>query len=193
MANNPNYKNPNDALLEDQALHSVGGLVDPATGGIVNRVAANVRTITGPGGKLLKVGDATSSAVAGAVPDTDATGNLTAAQPTVGTPVAGGTVSVTLGAGQATVEAQLTGTFSAGTTVNFEGTDDAGVTTNWFATFGQDTTVANAPNISSIVGGASHLIRIPSAGYQQIRMRASALQGGDTVAVRLIASVAGTS
>src|SRR5947209_2992442 len=71
--------------------------------------------------KVISPASSTSS-----VADTVATGSLTAAQPTAGTPVAGGTVSITLGTGQAVVEVQLTGTFNAGTTVLFEGTEDSG-------------------------------------------------------------------
>lgn len=126
----------------------------------------------------------TSSAVA----DTIATGTLTAAQPTAGTVVAGGTVSITLGTGQGTWEAQLTGTFSSGTTVLFEGTDDAGTTTNWFTTVGYNTVTANPPNITSVAGPGPFVVRGSASGYQQIRMRASALTVSDSVSVRLIGS-----
>lgn len=120
--------------------------------------------------------------------DTVATGNITAAQPTAGTVVAGGTVSITLGTGQGTWEAQLTGTFSSGTTIVFEGTDDTGTTTNWFTTVGYNTTVANPPNITSVGGPGPFVIRGSASGYQQIRMRASALTVSDNIAVRLIGS-----
>jgi len=122
------------------------------------------------------------------VADTVATGTITAAQPTAGTVVAGGTVSITLGTGQGTWEAQLTGTFSSGTTIVFEGTDDTGTTTNWFATVGYNTTLTNPPNITSVGGPGPFVVRGSASGYQQIRMRASALTVSDSIAVRLIGS-----
>src|SRR5437868_1712136 len=114
MAGNPTYKNSNSPIPEDQNHNPVLSVIDAATGNIVSLVGANVRNVT-KDGKTIKVADLTSSSVAGAASNTIATGNITAAQPTVGTPVAGGTVSINVADGQATVEAQLTGTFSAGT------------------------------------------------------------------------------
>jgi hypothetical protein len=164
----------------------------PLQGGITQNVHSVDSTGTSLGTSANPIYTTTNAGVA--IPDTIATGNLTAAQPTVGTGVTGGTVSITLGQGQGTVEAQLTGTFSAGTTVLFEGTDDTGTTTNWVTAVGKNTSVINPPDISSIAGGTVPvIIRLPSGGYQQIRMRANPFQGGDNVAVRLVASVAGTN
>lgn len=178
-----------DQIHIDSNNRPVGAGLDPATGKSANLRMTNVTQATD--GEYY--GDLVVAQTGGGFADTIATGNLTAAQATAGTPVAGGTVSITLGEGQATVEAQLTGTFSNGTTVLFEGTDDTGTTTNWYATFGQDTTVANPTNISSVAGPGPYLVRIPSAGYQQIRVRCTPYHAADNVAVRLIASVAGTS
>jgi len=122
------------------------------------------------------------------IPDTVATGNLTAAQPTPGTPVAGGTVSIALGDGQATWEAQLTGTFNIGTTIQFEGTADTGTTTNWLPTVGYNASLTSPLAILSISGPGPYIIRGTAAGYEQIRMRASALTALDNVAVRIIGS-----
>lgn len=135
-------------------------------------------------------GDLSTASGGGSSADTIATGNLTAAQPTAGTVVAGGTVSATAGSGQGTWEAQLSGTFSAGTTIAFEITDDAGTTTNWFLTPGLNVTAPNPQPATSISGPGPFIVRGSVSAAQQVRVRASALQGGDNVAVRLVLSAA---
>lgn len=127
------------------------------------------------------------------VGDIVATGTITAAQATQGTPVAGGTVSITLGSGQSVVEAQLTGTWTNTTTLVVDGTDDSGTTTNWFTTSFQDTSLANPTNITSIASGGTKIIRIPAAGFTQIRVRCSVFTVADSISVRLIASTGGGS
>ena len=109
-------------------------------------------------------------------------GNLTSASG------AGSTVQLQLGVGQATWEAQLTGTFSGGTTIAFQGSDDASSPTNWRSAVGYDSSLINPVFITQISGPGPFIIRGPAAGYQFIQMVCTALHSGDSVAVRLIGS-----
>jgi hypothetical protein len=161
MSNTVTWNDP-DKVQKSQGQYSPGVmyLVDPVTQKVVS-----------PGG---------GGGGGGAVTDITASGNLTTASG------AGSTVSIALGTGQATWEAQLTGTFSAGTTIVFEGSDD---NTNWFAVYGVNVSLANPTPISSIGGAGPFLIRGVSSGYQNFRVRCSVLHSGDNVAVVLIGSV----
>lgn len=120
--------------------------------------------------------------------DVIATGNITAAQATQGTPVANATVVLALGDGQATWEAQITG-LGSGSTVAFDGVDDVGTSTNWQAAIGYNTASLNPAPITSIAGPGPFIIRGSSSGYEQVRIRCTIYNGTDTIAVRLIGSV----
>ena len=117
--------------------------------------------------------------------DLTQTGSLTAAQPSAGTPVAGGTVALALGTGQSAWDAYLAGTFSAGTTVQFEATLDG---TNWFTVNVIQLGLLTATPINSVAGGAAAAFRGIASGLAQVRVRSSALFGGDSVTVTLRAS-----
>ena len=118
----------------------------------------------------------------GSSSDIVATGNLTSASG------AGSTVQLQLGTGQATWEAQLTGTFSSGTTIAFQGSDDASSPTNWRSAVGYDSSLTNPVPITQISGPGPFIIRGAASGYQYIQMVCTALHSGDNVAVRLIGS-----
>lgn len=118
----------------------------------------------------------------GSTSDVVASGNLTSASG------AGSTVQLQLGTGQATWEAQLTGTFSSGTTIAFQGSDDASSPTNWQSAVGYNSALTNPSPITQISGPGPFTIRGASAGYQFIQVICTALHSGDSVAVRLIGS-----
>lgn len=118
----------------------------------------------------------------GSSSDVVTTGNLTTASG------GGSTVQLQLGTGQATWEAQLTGTFSSGTTIAFQGSDDASSPTNWQSAVGYNSALTNPIFITQIGGPGPFIIRGPAAGYQYIQMVCTALHAGDNVAVRLIGS-----
>src|SRR5579875_2747214 len=122
----------------------------------------------------------TGLAIGGAPDDVVATGTITGAAQTV---------QLQLGEGQSTWEMQFTGTF-AGSTLVFEGSDDASEPTNWKAAVGQDTSLTSPSNITSITGNGTTpvVIRGTAAGYQFIRVRCSSFTGGDNIAVRMIGS-----
>lgn len=75
--------------------------------------------VTGADGKTYATLDTGSG---GPVTDLVASGTITAAQSTEGTPVANATVVLALGSGQATWEAQITG-LGTGSTIAFDGVD----------------------------------------------------------------------
>jgi hypothetical protein len=114
--------------------------------------------------------------------DVAISGNLTSASG------AGSTVQLQLGDGQATWEAQLTGTFSGGTTIAFRGSDDASSPTNWQSAVGYNSALTNPVFITQIGGPGSFIIRGPASGYQFIQMVCTALHSEDNVTVRLIGS-----
>lgn len=139
--------------------------------------------VIGPGAMFLVDGNNNIVVPAGSsASDAVASGNLTSASG------AGSTVQLQLGEGQATWEAQLTGTFSGGTTIAFQGSDDATSPTNWQSAIGYNSSLTNPVFITQISGPGPFIIRGPAAGYQYIQMVCTALHSGDNVAVRLIGS-----
>ncbi len=193
------YSGTNEATVTGaNALKVDGsGVTQPISGTVTaNAGTGSFTVVQATGSNLHAVLDASSAVIghvivdSSTIADTIATGNLTIAQATVGTVVAGGTVSITLGDGQSTFEVQLTGTFSSGTTVQFEGTDDSGTTINWFPAVGYNTAIVNPSPITSVSGPGPFIIRGSAAGYQQLRVRASAFMALDNVAVRIVGTTA---
>lgn len=116
--------------------------------------------------------------------DLTASGNITAAQPVIGTPVTNATITLALGSGQGTWSGQVLGTgFSATSTLLTEYSKDGGAT--W-----QSTTVRTAAGVvSSFVGGATVQFRGSCASWTHVRVRCTPFQAGDTIAVVLTASI----
>lgn len=170
-------------IAQDNFNHPGIAGVDPTLDELVNVQVTSVGTT--PTGK--RYGTLTAT-ISSATPDVSVQGVLSAAQPSPTTPVAGGTVTLQLGSGQATWEAQLAGTFSAGSDVTFEGSDDNFTTV--FPLVGYNASLISPPAIESIGGPGPFIIWGPAGGYQQVRMRADALHAGDAIAVRLYGTTA---
>jgi hypothetical protein len=111
------------------------------------------------------IGSVSTSAAA----DASATGSITAN---------GQTVVLNLGNGQSACDIFLAGTYSAGTTITFEKTIDG---TNWTGLFVWDPGTSSV--ITSKAGGAAFSGRSNCSGYPSVRIRSTAFQGGDNVAV----------
>jgi len=168
------------ADLPSQSI-SVGAIAQAGFTGPTGAIPATM-PLAADGTPMSKVAQPLSLA------DVVATGTLTTAQPVSGSPVAGGTVVLVLGGGQSCWDVYLAGTFSAGTTVQFEATLDGA---SWFAVNMLQIGNVTASPGASIVGGAPLALRGIAAGLASVRVRASALAGGDSVTVTLRASAGG--
>ena len=126
--------------------------------------------------------------------DTLVTGNITAAQPSINTPIANATVASTVpnGSRSWTIWVSPTG-ISGSSVVSFDGSIDGGTT--WFPIPGVPRQTINpiqALNVSSAfisIGVNPH--SGTCAGLTNVRARANAYQAGDTIAIRLVFSPMG--
>ncbi len=148
--------------------------VPTGTAGTPNAAVISVQGVSGGTAQPVSTADIT------------ATGTITAAQPAIGTPVAGGTVSLTLGKGQGAWIAVISGTFSAGSTIVVDESEDG---TTWFASTFNSSTAAGPP-VSSQAGGAAVLLKGTASAKQYVRVRCSVLYAGDSIGVGIWASVA---
>lgn len=107
----------------------------------------------------------------------DITGTITAVQPTIGTPVAGGTVSGDVSRAS-NLMAFCTGTF-AGANVTFEGSLEATGETNWF---GVQAVRSNANTIETSTGALSaapaYAWELSVNALSRVRVRSTALTSG---------------
>lgn len=107
----------------------------------------------------------------------DATGDITAIQPTIGTPVAGGTVSADVSAAS-NVMAFCMGTF-AGVNCTFEGSLEAAGETNWF---GLQAVRTNANTIETATGALSaapaYAWELSVNALRRVRVRCTARTSG---------------
>src|SRR6266567_266380 len=100
----------------------------------------------------------------------------------------GGTVQLTLGAGQSNWTAGIAGTFTASTTLVFEETPDGGTT--WYAMPVFKNAYANAVAITSITGSSGAcIVRGTTFASSAIRVRATAFAGGDSLTVNIRGSL----
>lgn len=152
---------------------------DPS--GHQTNVAIQVSNVQTDGTTGVVYGQLVSGGGGGAVTDLSASGTITAS---------GQRIQLQLGTGQATWEMQFTGTF-AGSTLVFEGSDDASSPTNWKAAVGQDTSLTSPSNITSYTGNGTTPVIISgkASGYEFISVRCSSFTGGDNISVRIIGSV----
>lgn len=192
-ANNARYINPNNPLPEDQYHRNVQGLFDTATKGLVSHRAVNVSTVTLANGDTILVGDEAVSLSGGTgATDVTATGTISAAQPSINTPVANASVTLALGNGEATWLAEIVGPISSGTTLVFDQSEDNSIF-NQAVGYDATNSSGNPPAIASISGplasGSAFAIRGLASGIEQIKIRASTLHAGDSFTVKIIASL----
>jgi hypothetical protein len=129
----------------------------------------------------LATGANTIGAVLGAQPATT-TGNLTAAQATIGTPVAGGTVAAAVtGYGNATIT--ISGTFT-GLNASFEASEDGGTT--YYVLQAQRESDGCPISSTGVIATAAntYMYLVSLAGVTHLRVRAAAWASG-TAAVRI--------
>ncbi len=121
-------------------------------------------------------------------PNTYSSGNLTAS---------GQTVAITVTDGHASWDVYLSGTFSSGSTVAFEGSPDS---TNWHSLNGRRNSDSSTNDTTSFLdvtpfGGVGPLGANPSnwrgncAGIRYFRVRCATFQSGDSISVQVITSV----
>lgn len=118
-----------------------------------------------------------------------AQGTITAVQPAPNTPVAGGTVATgVLPAGAASVHVVFGGTFSSGSTIQFEGL--MGGSTLWTPISMTFKASSSTTNASSVSGGGYNTYNWEGScvGYSQIRARSSSFAAGDTITANWTAS-----
>jgi hypothetical protein len=107
-------------------------------------------------------------------PDTFTSGSITASEQSVTITCPGGDTAWNLG---------FSGTFSAGTTIIFEGTIDG---TNWFTVNGRQTGIVNTVLVNTLSGGSGpYLFRGNTSGLTQFRARCSAFQAADNITVNI--------
>lgn len=111
--------------------------------------------------------------VVGAVSDVVATGTITAN---------GQMIAAVPAQGESSWQLDIRGTFSAGSTLQFEGTID---NTNWFVLFAQLITNPNISPVTSISGPGTFEYRGICSGLAGVRIRCSAFQGGDSISIVL--------
>lgn len=134
------------------------------------------------------------------VPSATTTGTITAANttPDAGTGTAGSSVVLTIPDGHASVSLQLSGTFSAGTTLAFQTSIDGGATW-WYTnarrsanTLGVNETISMTS--TDVVGGAAPTGGNPSfwrgttGSSAMYRVTCISFTPGDSIAVRLLSS-----
>ncbi|HEX3642885.1 MAG TPA: hypothetical protein VHV10_16490 [Ktedonobacteraceae bacterium] len=123
--------------------------------------------------------------------DLSATGVINAAQPLIGTPVAGASVTLVLGQGQSSWKAQLLaggGGFTSATTIVVDGSPDGGTT--WYSkSFKVAGVTPNNPQ-SSIVGPGPLELTGNAASLTHIKVRCSVLNSTETINARIDASAA---
>src|SRR5258708_7827458 len=163
-----------------------GNIVDLATLLTLSGTPTDANTINSFMGRLTKIRDLLNATLGVQTSDIVGTGSITAAQATQDTPVGSATIAITLGKGQTSWAVDLRGTFNAGTTINFDGTLNG---TNWFSVNGVPLGSTSDTEVSSVVGGSALQYQGNASGLQQVRVRASALAGGDSVTATLIGSI----
>jgi len=121
--------------------------------------------------------------------DLSVSGTITAAQSTQQTPIAGGTVVLSLGAGQGSWKAEIVAlsTFTSATTIVVDGSVDG---TNWIAKGIKVGGSLTSTSVQSIVGPGPLELGGNCAGLTKIRVRASVLGSTETLTVTLNASAA---
>lgn len=164
------WKVDGSAVTQPVIGNSTVGAATPAAGLMVGGKdnSGNFRALSLTTSGALKLGG---------TPDITATGAITAN---------GQTVAITSTGGDSSWNVGLAGTFSAGTTLVFEGSPDG---TNWTLLAGRLAGDANTTLFTTVSGGAvPYLYRGNTAGLQQFRVRCTAFQAADNVTVTLILS-----
>jgi hypothetical protein len=116
-------------------------------------------------------------------PDLVASGNIT----TAGGPTDPSSyVVISCGEGYSTWSADMRGTFSAGTTLVFEGTLDA---QNWIPIPGVPVGSMGQTGVTYVVGPGPLAYQDGAAGLMQLRVRATTIAGGDNILINLRVSV----
>jgi hypothetical protein len=153
-------------------------LVGATTGGVTTTPAA----VDASGNQQVVVNNTSANPVpvtftSAGVADVTASGTITAS---------GQSVTITVGTGQSEWALNISGTFSAGSNIIFEGSENG---TDWFGLNGRQTGVVATVLVNNINGGsAPYLFRGNLAGMQQFRARCTSFQSGDSIAVGLRAS-----
>ena len=115
-------------------------------------------------------------------PDLPITGTITAAQPSINTPVANASVVLPVGTGQASWKATLTGTFTSGSTIYVDHSSDGGTT--YFASSFKVTSGLQTTTVQSVVGtGAAMELSGNDAAVSHIKIRCGVLASGDSISV----------
>lgn len=118
--------------------------------------------------------------------DLSTTGTISAAQPTLNTPVTNSTVTLAIGQGQSTWKAQLLaggGGFTSGSTIVIDKTPDGGTT--WYSASFKVSGASPSTPVSSIAGPGPLELTGNAAGVTNVRVRCSVLNSTETIAVTL--------
>jgi hypothetical protein len=118
--------------------------------------------------------------------DLTATGTISAAQPSINTPVSNATVTLAVGQGQSTWKAQLLaggGGFTSATTIVADKSPDGGTT--WYSASFKVSGANPNTSVSSVVGPGPLELTGNAAGVSHVRIRCSILNSTETIAVTL--------
>lgn len=161
-------------------------IVDLATLLALAGAAGDANTASTFMGRLTKIRDLLNGTLGIQQTDLSISGTINAAQPVIGTTVAGATVQLAVGQGQSTWKAQLVnggGGFTSGTTLVADGSPDGGTT--WYSKSFKVSGASPATGQSSVVGPGPLELSGNASGLTHVRIRCSVLNSTETIAVTL--------